>query len=132
MKLPFGLKLIAVFTIIGGVTSILGGVVSNLGWLEVVLGTAGIAVGVGLLLRKKWAWLLAVVIMAWEVVLSVLSLPFFPMFLRTIQTGFDAGTRALYICVIVVGYLYCVFCAYYLLRRRTRALFGIGAAKASA
>ena len=125
MKLPFGLKLIGVFAIIGGVASI-APIVLNRGWLDVALGTAGIATGVGLLLRKKWAWLLAVIITAWGVAVSLLSLPFFPMFYRTVLMPFGVGACALYISMMVVGDLYCGFCVYYLLRSRTRAVFGIG------
>jgi hypothetical protein len=132
IKLPCGLKLIAVLTIIGGVTSIIGRIVPILyqGWLEVVLGTLSAAAGIGLLVRKKWAWLVVLVSTALTMVLSVLSLPFFPMFFRTVLMPFGVGACALYISMMVVGDLYCGFCLYYLLRRRTRTLFGIGSPRA--
>lgn len=125
MKLPFGLKLIGIFAIIRGVASI-APIVLNRGWLDVTLGTAGITGGVGLLLRKKWAWFVVLGGTALGIAVNLLSLPFFPMFYRTVLMPFGVGACALYISMMVVGDLYCGFCVYYLLRRRTRALFGIG------
>ncbi len=131
VKLPLGLKLIAVITIIEGLGFVLlNFVVPKLGWFEVVLGTVGIATGIGLVLRRKWAWLLAVAITGLNILLDLMTLPFLPMFYEKVVRRL--GVQSVYLCVSIGDYVYLGFCAYYLTRPRVRALFHVGTAKASA
>jgi hypothetical protein len=123
VKLPFGLKLIAVITIIGGLEFI----AFDRDWLVLTLGAAGIAVGVGLLLRRKWAWLLAIAITASGVVFGLMSLAFFfRRFYNDVLLKMGTDFRVVYLCFTVAGYVYSAFCLYYLIRPRTRLLFGVG------
>jgi hypothetical protein len=127
VKLPFGLKLVAVITIIEG-----GGVLGAqfigfyTDWLVAVLGAMGIAAGIGLLLRRKWAWLLAVAITALGIIFSLIILAFLRQFYNVVLLKLDASYRVGYLFFTVAGYVYLGFCAYYLTRSRIRALFGIG------
>jgi hypothetical protein len=121
MRLPFCLKLVAVLMVIGGLQSIL----FDQDWLARVLGAAGIAAGIGMLLRKKWAWLLAIVITTFRIVLCLASLVFFRQF-YDVLLGLDATFRVVFLCFTVAGYMYLGFSACYLTRSRIRSLFGIG------
>ena len=76
-RLPFVLKSVAVIMIVSSVAS----AVLHFGWVWLPFNVAGVLAGLGLLLRKKWAWRVAVAFAALWMVSNIIVLVFSLIFI---------------------------------------------------
>lgn len=115
MQRPTGVAILAGLLIVLGVLAIMGGIsslmlssaaarqglgavvpTSWLAWANIIVGIAELVVGYGLWGMHKWAWLVAIVVLALNVVAQILAL---------FSPGWPAALLGLVLSAVVIWYL---------------------------
>ena len=100
----------------------------HFGWVGLLFDVGGVLAGVGLLLRKKWAWRVAVAFAALWMVSNIIVLVFSLIFIDESLLILGSGFSAAMLCLTSTEGAYCGFSVCYLMRQPIRILFGIGTA----
>jgi hypothetical protein len=127
LGLPLFLKIIAIFLLVTGLLTIVH-FTARPG--NLLVGSGAIALGVGVLLRKKWAWYLTL----GTAILELFSACAVCFILYTVREGgsWSAESRPVWLALSAAfNFVYGGFVLYYLTRPRIRALFGIYSTKTS-
>jgi hypothetical protein len=121
LRLPLFLKIIAIILIVGGLLYVIH---FAAGPANLLFGCGEIALGVGILLRKKWAWYLTL----GTAILGLYSACALCLVLYTVWEGtlLPEGTRPAWLALSAAfNLVYGGFVLYYFTRPRIRAVFGV-------
>jgi hypothetical protein len=127
LRLPLFLKIIAIFLVVSGFLTVIHFAASP---TNLLVGCGSIALGVGVLLRKKWAWYLTL----GTAILGLYSACMLCFVLFTAREGtmLPEGTGPAWLAFSAAfDSLYGGGVLYYLTRRRIRAIFGVYSTRTS-